>query len=253
MESSRLLDPTAKSAPKCLWIDRNKSNDLPFQGFGYHIRDFVDNKDQASAYVKNNALMCKSGPRLRMYPDLQTQDPILFFKPELRYNTDGTDVDPALVINNPGVMTDVSVFGRSLDDRATGTENNITLTPSDNIYSYTDPVKSYQLQQARRMFQGQLIISAMPTHSAKGLCESSSSFSPDFVSIPENLYCDMDEKTLYGLCSDTQSSCCFDLGQTQLRTCSARQIRGMSGAGQHTGNESKEYTRIQRWGMDASD
>jgi hypothetical protein len=48
--------------PKCVWIDKNGSDGLQDQGFGFHVRDFFGTDAQGKAYANNSDLMCKSGP-----------------------------------------------------------------------------------------------------------------------------------------------------------------------------------------------
>ena len=97
-ESSTTLGADG-SHPQCVWISKD-------QGIGFHVRDFFGTDAQAKAYASNSDLMCKSGPRFRMYRQLDAKDPILFYDPALKYNQDGTDVDPSKVINNPGKLTE---------------------------------------------------------------------------------------------------------------------------------------------------
>ena len=50
---------------------------------------------------------------------------------------------------------------------------------------------------------GHLIASPHQTHSARELCESALSHGPDFVSLSEGVFCDMDTKTHWPLCSSS--------------------------------------------------
>ncbi|RMD41789.1 hypothetical protein DV735_g3303, partial [Chaetothyriales sp. CBS 134920] len=100
--------------PKCVWIDRDGSNGIPHQGMGFHIPSFSkSNKNLARTYGENKDLMCKSGPRFRMYPKLRTEDSILIFPHPPKFITSiddpnmvGTDLDPGFIIENPGVLAD---------------------------------------------------------------------------------------------------------------------------------------------------
>ena len=86
--------------PACIWIDRDRSNGIRFQGLGMHIHDFAATQERAEQYNENHDLMCKAAPRLRMYTDMNDQDPIPFFNPPLRYNGTGlVDEDPAIVMD----------------------------------------------------------------------------------------------------------------------------------------------------------
>ncbi|KAM0273611.1 hypothetical protein ACHAQH_008205 [Verticillium albo-atrum] len=85
-----------------------------------------------------------------------------------------------------------------------------------------------------------LVVESFPSNSAAGLCNSESSFGPDFVNTQEGLFCDMSEKRLYPVCgSDTAKSleskdACFDVDNQQL-------VR--SGVVKRT----SPYTRVQDW------
>ncbi|KAL8293856.1 hypothetical protein RB597_007648 [Gaeumannomyces tritici] len=63
----------------------------------------------------------------------------------------------------------------------------------------------------------ELIVSHDPAQSAADLCNSPYSFGPDFVSVPEQLACDMDSHTLWPLCSANVTGSCFDLDKKAPR------------------------------------
>lgn len=56
-----------------------------------------------------------------------------------------------------------------------------------------------------------LVISYHHEHSAQEVCEMSTSWGPDFVSMAEGLYCDMCEREIWKICDEETSSNCFDL------------------------------------------
>lgn len=107
---------TGEPLAKCIWIDRNKSNDLRFQGFALHLPSFTtQTQGLAVGYQKDNHdLMRKSGPRFRMYEELVTTSPIFRYDPPLVFLTNrdtndtnkiGADADESIIINNPGLST----------------------------------------------------------------------------------------------------------------------------------------------------
>ena len=57
---------------------------------------------------------------------------------------------------------------------------------------------------------GRVVVSEHTDHSAREVCESQTSRGPDFVSIEENLYCDMCTHTLYNVCSETLTTGCYN-------------------------------------------
>ncbi len=93
------------------------------------------------------------------------------------------------------------------------------------------------------LFDDRLVVSNMTTHSARILCEHENSFGPDFVSIREQLYCDMSQKSLYNLCSTGKKSCCFDLEQNTLKSCVGN-VRGMTNARVLSWNSTKSYGNV---------
>lgn len=106
--SSRKMvaDDGSSSNPFCVWIDRDASFGIPHQGFGVHLPDFGNtlSPNQTAAYLADDKLMCQSGPRFRMYGQIRAENPILVFKPPIQMNADGTDLDPGLIIDNPGTF-----------------------------------------------------------------------------------------------------------------------------------------------------
>ncbi|KAL8706353.1 MAG: hypothetical protein Q9225_007964, partial [Loekoesia sp. 1 TL-2023] len=86
--------------PACIWIDRDFSTDLRFQGFGMHINDFAATDARAQQYDEDRDLMCKAAPRFKMYETLKPGDTIPYFSPPLEYTEkDLTDKDPQVVMD----------------------------------------------------------------------------------------------------------------------------------------------------------
>lgn len=88
-----------------------------------------------------------------------------------------------------------------------------------------------------------LVKSSIPNQSAVELCESATSFGPDFVNVVEGMYCDMSTKTALPLCPENLSGVegavvdglCFDLnGLTTL-------LNGVL-------DEVKNFTSVLDWG-----
>jgi hypothetical protein len=55
-----------------------------------------------------------------------------------------------------------------------------------------------------------VIISPHTSHQASALCTSHTSHGPDFVSLDEQVFCDMTDRVLWPLCSATTSRACYD-------------------------------------------
>ncbi len=77
--------------------------------------------------------------------------------------------------------------------------------------------KRTAVQGVKNMMLGTLVVSHFPQHSAKDMCESPTSLGPDFVSLEENLFCDIETAKLRPLCDQSHTSNCFDVNTQSLR------------------------------------
>ena len=216
--------------PACIWIDRNRSNGLRFQGFGMHINDFAATKERAKQYDENRDLMCNAAPRFKMYENMVSEDYIPFFSPPLDYvEKELTDKDPKAVMDK---------------------KRWVLPKEGPNIKKATvdgDPPKMVRRQQPAPNGQDifdKVVISKSPNHSAKELCESPQSAGHDFVSLNEALFCDMDTKKLWPLCSATKTSGCFDQATSLMRGGN-----GLKGRDTETGTypPKKTYKETIHW------
>lgn len=74
------------------------------------------------------------------------------------------------------------------------------------------------------------------------LCESPTSYGPDFVALQEGKFCDMETKTLWSLCGDDQAVDCFDTGAHDIRLTKRlgkRAVPALAGM--------KSYTQVTDW------
>ncbi|KAL9123834.1 MAG: hypothetical protein Q9217_006776 [Psora testacea] len=229
--------------PSCIWIDRNRSNGtclgslreysctyvstvkfrirllpfdchseaslssstlqqltstcdtgLPYQGLGIHITDFAATEARAKQYDENRDLMCKAAPRFRMYENMNSADTIPYFDPPLEYvDKDLTDVDPKAVMDMN--RWKLPKEGKNIN----------------NGVIHSDPKPKLLRRQTHAMNStSTVIISTSPNHSAKELCNSPSSWGYDFVSVAEQLFCDMSERQLWPVCGVKKRAGCFD-------------------------------------------
>ena len=216
--------------PSCIWIDRNRSNGLRFQGLGLHISDFTATDERAAQYQDNPGLMCKAAPRFRMYEDMTRDDYIPFFNPPLEYvEKNLTDVDPAAVMNKdhwvlpqegPNIKksvidADPAAKRKMLHRRQNSPNYGARAASNGTSVSNTPPLGNSTISNAI------VVISTSPNHSAKQLCQSPTSWGHDFVSVPENLFCDMSTKKLWPVCDDTGKAGvtggCFDKAKSGMR------------------------------------
>ncbi len=212
--------------PACIWIDRNKSLGLRHQGLGLHIHDFAATKERAKQYDSDKDLMCKVAPRFRMYEKMNSDDPIPFFSPPLEYEP------KTLVDADPKVVKD---------------KKNWAL-PKDGPNVKKGDIHKRSTEKVRRQahpepFQS-LIIDQSKGHSAKALCESKTSRGPDFVSVKEGLFCDMDAKKIWPVCNEKKTSGCFD-----VKAGTMRPGKGLQGRDVETGAivPKKTYKKKKTW------
>lgn len=230
-----------RTTSSCFWIDADKAdgtgtNGIQHQGFGIHIIDFSSSTDikkdgRAKQYSDRKETMCSSAPRFKMYEQMSTNTWIPIFNPPLKYNDNNTDVDLKLVINNPGI--DISRNQRRANRR------NL-----DQLTKYAKERRAADTTfDAVPFMAGTLIKSPLEEHSAKELCESGTSKGPDFVSESEGIFCDMDKKHTWPLCSDSVQVACFDVAQNKMRPA-AKGRRWIDGRQ----IPEKSYDKEVKWG-----
>ena len=216
--------------PSCIWIDKNRSNGLRFQGLGLHINDFAATDERAAQYQDNPDLMCKAAPRFRMYEDMTKDDYIPFFNPPLEYvEKNLTDVDPAAVMNKDHwvLPQEGPNIKKSVIDADPAAKHKM-LHRRQNTPNYGAKAASNGTSISNNTSVGEsatsnavVVISTSPNHSAKELCQSPTSWGHDFVSDAENLFCDMSSKKLWPVCDDSGkvgvADGCFDKAKNGMR------------------------------------
>jgi hypothetical protein len=240
--------------PRCVWITNTVSKTRPYQGFGIHLPDFVFTEARLAQYNLHDGSMCHAQPRFSMYTQIGITDSIPVFDPPINTNPSNlTDPDPGAVSTAPMTPADpitglISLVGRpipsGIDGVATGPSSALNL-----------PVQAPSSGRRRRRqttdftSQDQVIISSDPQHSAAELCQSPMSAGPDFVSLSEGLFCDMDEKQLWPLCSSSNAtSSCFDTTSNALLIGAPFSNATTGGTLLVTGGSSgKVYSTVTRW------
>ncbi|KAI1611841.1 hypothetical protein EDD36DRAFT_267931 [Exophiala viscosa] len=119
-------------------------------------------------------------------------------------------------IQMPGLLFDLT----QADDTMSGGVPNSTaledLCTAPFVVPRSQPVKRSFPGEARDFdFRTQLVKSSREGNSAVRLCADKSAKGPDFVSLAENLYCDMESRIVYPVCDNNQNSC-FDLERDEL-------------------------------------
>lgn len=219
-------DPEAR--PACVWIDQD-STKHPHTGVTIHLPSFAGAGDGlAKQYNDQPETMCKSLPRFSMWKSRSVHMTLPAFMGGLEFNEDGTDIDINRILNSDSSNTMSSETTAPNDP--TGTKLGVAANASA-----LEPGPIMQLQPSKRSARSKrsssisisgiqplhdrLVVSNVtcPTHSARLLCESQTSAGPDFVSLPEGLFCDMGDKILWPLCEYAGQDSCFDLDSQTTR------------------------------------
>ncbi|KAB8336851.1 hypothetical protein FH972_021159 [Carpinus fangiana] len=174
--------------PKCVWIDKNHSGDLHFQGLSMHMPDFSQSQGMTDEFNADPGMLCDNPARFKAWPEIWPDYGTPKFLPPLQYTPEGADADPSRIKPQRKRKRDSS---RKL----------VARTP----LSSSNPKPSH------------LVVSSHDSHSAHELCANERSFGPDFVSTAEGIFCDMSEKKAWPLCSSSIKSDCFDLEAQSLR------------------------------------
>ena len=218
--------------PKCMWIDGNYSKDGFKQGLSFHIPDFDASKPRAIQYTNIKRTLCDSEPRMHQHHKFNKGWKIRIFFPPLKPMQSDFQVDfdlkplwnqkfwkysdkPASKGGLFGRMIDHLGTIRSLDSRA--------LTPRRTAPTWEE------------CFGQWIVKSNITSHSARETCRAKNSLGPDFVSLQEQIYCDMkvllfsfsrlssslantsQSRQLHPTCLGPGDGSCFDLESNVLR------------------------------------
>lgn len=248
-EATVLLNRTST----CFWIDTNYSENgkkSRFQGVGIHVTDFSSSKNtvedaRAKQYHSNKKSMCSSPPRLKFYEKMTTGTLIPIFWPPLRYNSDNSDSNIALVVNNNGELVIPEVDNTTpmeLGNVKRRTERSTRKQPT-NAPETKKGERAVETKESKRFMPDVLVKSPLEEHRATVLCNSQFSRGPDFVSIHEGVFCDMDKKQTWPICSKQITHACFDLELNDLRPTNKgkREINGRE-------IPKKSYSKELKWG-----
>lgn len=214
--SSLVIPGTSPDArPACVWIDQNGSNGHLNHGITIHLPDF-SGEGLAKEYNNNTDAMCKSLPRFSMWTSRSPHMTLPVYNPPLEYNADGSDKDMKLILD-PQMMDSQTTAPQDPSGKATGVAAGASaLEPGPVVVP--PPTRRRARRQLFQPLADELVISDIASHSAKEVCESESSAGPDFVSTVEGLFCDMSEKVLWPLCSESLTASCFDLDARGMRS-----------------------------------
>ena len=259
---SRAIMAGTDVRPQCFWLS---SDDRFLQGLSFRLSDFTNpNATKMEAlskqYDDQPDSLCKSQPRIGLWKTMTEKNCIPYFKNLPAKNPDGTDQDPASVIGpgdlacTPGPNTTPpkgnraaeifgSIFRKSTKRGSAARPDAMERRQSElsNSASQTTD-QAVSSDETGEVCHEQLVVSDLDGHSSKRLCESSTSWGPDFVSTVEKTYCDMCNHELWDLCSAEKTTGCFDLDARKLRPRLA--IRGSQDV---LTTHEKEYTNVDHW------
>lgn len=203
--------------PRCVWIDADHTNRCVAKGLSMHIRDFSGDAALVHQYTDDQRRLCQNSARMTFQPDITPDSIIPFFDPPLEYErgdagkSQDTEASTGGSLKRPDQGIDRK--SRAYPDspkmriRDTGRKHARDTTPRD----------STNIANIKNNRPDHLVISNIPGHSAKELCEHPSSLGPDFVSTVENIFCDMESGKWWALCDATHSDRCFDLEHQTMR------------------------------------
>jgi hypothetical protein len=180
--------------PRCVWLDADHTNKINARALSFHLQDMVPKDDKLAQYKQNSDTLCKSTPRFSFWGNLLPDGVIPFFEPPLRYTGEnGADVDLKRVLDDPLHPYNKGKYVRRRNapkarrEESKGSNHDVTKL----IVSESDDVKE--------------------------VCEHPNSYGWDIVSKKQSLFCCMEHKQLYPLCTPAITDKCFDLDARTLR------------------------------------
>lgn len=220
---------------RCVWLDANHDNGIIAKGLTLHTRDFSGEAGLLAQYKEDQARLCQNTARMTFHPDI-APDSLLpaFFQPALSYMGETNDGDPTKPYTAGALKKPDQ--GKDRKTRAYPDGTNLDghkLRMRRNIHGR----RSVKRRGIKNLDPSVLTVSHLPGHSARELCEHDMSLGPDFVSMEEGLFCDMETATLWSLCDAKLQVGCFDM---TTKTIKPR-------AGKRDGIPEKTYTSTDEW------
>ncbi|KAK0665236.1 hypothetical protein QBC41DRAFT_359048 [Cercophora samala] len=187
----------ANTNPLCTWVDRDHSHGVKAGMIMVHWPSFHTNDNWVSG---NTNPRSKCGyPGFRAYKNWGEAEVTEWWK---RDDTNTTAV--AEITEHNGV------FNPDNFDGSKWIETDYTSGESSSV-----AIAGRQAMKKRtiRKLDPRLVISNSPLQKASELCESETSYGPDFVSLVEGMYCNMETSELLPLCTEELQTGCFHLDQ----------------------------------------
>ncbi|KAI1623716.1 hypothetical protein EDD37DRAFT_632253 [Exophiala viscosa] len=157
-------------------------------------------------------------------------------------------------IKVPGLMFDLTVMDEERIEASTPITNVQDLCMAPFMMAATLPVKRDSESIATDCadctdFRTQLIKSGRKGNSAARLCADKSAIGPDFVSLEEKLYCDMETRHMYPLCDDKLAfdGRCFDTDHDELVESNDKVSGGKRDVQEEEKNVVKTFEKVEIW------
>lgn len=177
-------------------------------------------------YKANKDTLCKSTPRFSTWQDLDWNSPIPYFDPPLKYEKDfltggqGGDLNFSQIVDSDLCKYDKKKERVLKLDKESCEQKGVKATlvgPTQGIFGRKRKEKQRSPDDITTLsarLASELVVSSKSDHSATEVCDSDTSFGPDFVSTEEGVFCSMSQKKKFPICghdSDSTAETCFDL------------------------------------------
>ncbi|KAI9766664.1 MAG: hypothetical protein M1839_004787 [Geoglossum umbratile] len=250
--------------PSCIWIasshkDGTRSGNFP-EGFAYRIIDFASgNEARAKQYVDKPETMCQSTPRFKMYNNLTEMNCVPFFNPPLQPAADFSDADLNALKTDGKLACDPAPGQELTYKKKMELQKGVCFPRGGCVTGYGVKKRDDELDdelddesivpradtKANGCTPGRLVVSNLDAHTATELCNSTTSAGPDFISMKENLYCDMCTHQIWPLCKDGTQAGCFDKETKAMRPGTGPHARDLL-SGRDVPD--KKYDTVTVWG-----
>ncbi|KAF2120366.1 hypothetical protein BDV96DRAFT_610319 [Lophiotrema nucula] len=151
------------------------------------------------------------------------------------------DGDHTNDIANTALKFNVGAYGEDILDTVGNDACAPTIYGADNGPIADQPGKRNTRVRPTWM-TNQLIVSNFTSQPAEELCNSATSWGPDFIG-PDGRFCDMDSKTLAPLCSSQDVDGCIEVDQSE-----GKLVKRMNIARRATSIVHKTYKKVSKWG-----
>jgi hypothetical protein len=201
---------------RCVWLDANHDNGIIAKGVTLHIRDFSGEPGLLAQYNEDQGRLCQNSARMTFHPDILPDSIPPFFNPPLEYQRETNSDDPSKPSNGgalekPDQGQDRKM--RAYPDHTNMDSHRLRRRQASTLHGR----RALTVRGIKNLHPDRLTVSHMQGHSARELCADKMSLGPDFVSIAEGAFCDMETATLWPLCTTIQTVDCFDLDSQRIQ------------------------------------